>query len=134
MYNDLMCRQKQCDEARLTIYGTLSEEDEQYLCAGLFRDSVIITNLGVGKAIDEQLKSVHAKHWLEAGTILGLYYGRGADELPNRALKTYGHEQLPFRRFDANTAWYYLMLLGSNLIEVTCPRKTKSLGCGKCCE
>jgi hypothetical protein len=67
--------------------------------------------------IDEQLKSVKAKHWLEAGAILGLYHGRDADELTNRALKTFGHEQLPCKRFDANAAWYSLMLLGNNLFE-----------------
>jgi hypothetical protein len=55
---DLMCKQKQWDEARRTIYSTLSDEDGQYLCAGLLRDSVIITNLGVGEKIDDQLKAI----------------------------------------------------------------------------
>lgn len=117
MYADLMCQQKQWDEARRTIYSTLSEEDGQYVFEGLHRDSVIITNLGVGEKIDEQLIAIDKKHWLEAGTILGLYHGRGADELTNRALKTFGHEQLPFKRFDPNAAWYYLMVLGNNLFE-----------------
>ena len=84
---------------------------------GMCRDSVIITNLGMGETIDEQLEKVKAKHLVEAGAILGLYHGRGADELTNRAIKTFGYEQLPFKRFNANAAWYYLMVMGNNLFE-----------------
>jgi hypothetical protein len=64
-----------------------------------------------------QLSAINVKHWLEAGSILGLYHDRGTDELTNRAIKTFAHEQLPFKRFDANAAWYYMMLLGNNLFE-----------------
>jgi hypothetical protein len=45
------------------------------------------------------------------------YHDRGSDELANRALKDFGHEQLPFRRFHANAAWYYTMLVGHFLME-----------------
>jgi hypothetical protein len=117
MYTDMMSKQKKWDKARRTIFSTLYEEDGQYVLEGLCRDSVIITNLGMGEKIDEQLKAIGAEHWLEAGTILGLYHERGTDELANRALKTFGHEQLPFKRFDANAAWYYMMVLGNNLFE-----------------
>lgn len=54
---------------------------------------------------------------MEAETILARYHDRGTDELTNRALKTFGHEQLPFKRFAANAAWYYLMCLSHNLFE-----------------
>jgi len=71
----------------------------------------------MGEKIDEQLKAIGAEHWLEVGTILALYHERGTDELSNRALKSFFHEQLPFKRFDANAAWYYMILLGNNLFE-----------------
>jgi hypothetical protein len=32
--------------------------------------------------------------------------------------KTHDHEPLSFMRFDANQAWYFLMLSGSNLFDV----------------
>jgi hypothetical protein len=32
-------------------------------------------------------------------------------------LKDFGHEQLPFKRFNPNAAWYYSMLLGHFLME-----------------
>ena len=78
---------------------------------------VIITNLGKGEPIDGQLSTIGEEQWLDAETMLARYHDRGTDELTNRALKTFGHEQLPFKRFTANTAWYYLMLLGNNLFE-----------------
>ena len=53
----------------------------------------------------------------DAHSILGSYHGRGKDELANRALKNFGHQQLPFKDFISNTACYYLMLLGNNLFE-----------------
>lgn len=117
MYTDLLCQQANWEKARRTIFSTLAEEDGQYVLDGMCRDSVIITNLGMGETIDEQLEKVKAKHLVEAGAILGLYHGRGADELTNRAIKTFGHEQLPFKRFNANAAWYYLMVMGNNLFE-----------------
>jgi len=42
---------------------------------------------------------------------------RGADELPHRGLKEFGSEQLPFKRFAANQAYCYLMLVSFFLSE-----------------
>lgn len=99
------------------IFSTLWEDNGQYVLDGLCRDMVIITNIGKGEAIDGQLKAIEEEQWLKAETILAQYHNRGTDELTNRALKTFGHEQLPFKRFPANAAWYYLMLLGNNIFE-----------------
>lgn len=71
----------------------------------------------MGEPIDRKLRNIGREQWLEAGTILELYHDRGTDELTNRALKTFGHEQLPFKRFNANAAWYFMMVLGNNLFE-----------------
>ena len=54
---------------------------------------------------------------INAHSILAFYHGRGNDELANRALKNFAHEQLPFKKFAPNVAWYYLMLIGNNLFE-----------------
>jgi hypothetical protein len=117
MYTDFMCKQKTWKKERRTIFSTLWEDDGQYVLDGLCRDTVIITNIGKGEAIDGQLKANEEEQWFKAETILARYHDRGTDELTNRALKTFGHEQLPFKRFPANAAWYYLMLLGNNLFE-----------------
>jgi hypothetical protein len=117
MYTEFMSRQKSWRKERRTIFSTLWEDDGQYVLEGLCRDTVIITNIGMGESIDEQLKAAGRDSWFEAGALLALYHDRGTDELANRALKTFGHEQLPFKRFNANAAWYYLMVLANNLFE-----------------
>ena len=45
------------------------------------------------------------------------HHQRGADELPHRGVKEFGSEQLPFQRFAANQAYYYLMLVSFFLFE-----------------
>ena len=117
MYTDFLCKQKKWKKERRTIFSTLWEDNGQYTLNGLCRDMVIITNLGKGEEIDAQLREIGEEQWLDAETILVRYHDRGTDELTNRALKTFGHEQLPFKRFSANAAWYYMMLLGNNLFE-----------------
>lgn len=117
MFTDLRCKQKSWKKERRTIFSTLWEEDGQYVLEGICRDMVIITNLGMGEPIDAQLKAIKEDAWLEAETILALYHDRGTDELTNRALKSFGHEQLPFKRFNANAAWYFMMVLSHNVFE-----------------
>ena len=65
-----------------------------------------------------QLSQAAEEKRINAHSILGSYHGRGKDELANRALKNFGHQQLPFKDFISNTSWYYLMLVGNNLFEV----------------
>jgi len=117
MSRDFLCKQKKWRKERRTIFSTLWEDNGQYFLDGLCRDMVIVTNLGKGEAIDAQLRAIGEEQWLEPEGLLAQYHDRGTDELTNRALKTFGHEQLPFKRFTANAAWYYMMLLGNNLFE-----------------
>ena len=42
---------------------------------------------------------------MKADGIVACYHERGSDELANRALKDFGHEQLPFKKFNPNAAW-----------------------------
>lgn len=63
------------------------------------------------------LTKAGAEHYLQADGIVACYHDLGSDELANRALKDFGNEQLPFKRFNPNAAWYYSMLLGHFLME-----------------
>ena len=83
-YTEFKTRQGGWHKARRTIYSRLIQHGTQLALLGLLKDSIIITNLGMGGQLE--------------------YHQRGADELANRALKNFGHEQLPFKRFAANTA------------------------------
>jgi hypothetical protein len=102
---------------RRTIYCRLINDGDQLYLPGSRPDTVIITNIGQGQKIDEQLKRSNAEAYLTANGIVACYHERGSDELANRALKDFGHEQLPFKRFTPNAAWYYSMLLGHFLME-----------------
>jgi hypothetical protein len=102
---------------RRAIYCRLTNDGNQLYLPGCRPDTIIITNIGQGQAIDTLLKQVGAEKYLEADGIVACYHERGSDELANRALKDFGHEQLPFKRFNPNAAWYYSMLLGHFLME-----------------
>ena len=56
-------------------------------------------------------------HWLDARTRIGSDHQCGKDELTHRGLKDFGFEQLPFKRFGANTAFYYCMVIAFFLFE-----------------
>lgn len=105
------------DRFRRAIYCRLLHDGSQLYLPGCRPDTIIITNIGQGDKIDDILKAAGAEKYLDADQIVANYHVRGADELANRALKDFGHEQLPFKRFNPNAAWYYLMLLGHFLME-----------------
>ena len=73
--------------------------------------------LGTGTPLDQALIEAGLSEWLTNEGILELAHGRGADELVHRALKDFGTEQLPFKRFECNTAFYYIMVLAFNLCQ-----------------
>ena len=102
---------------RRAFYCRLLNIDRQMYLPGMRPDTVIVTNIGQGQAVDVMLKRAGAEQYLTADGIVAAYHNRGCDELANRALKDFGHEQLPFKRFNPNAAWYYTMLLGHFLLE-----------------
>lgn len=102
---------------RRALYCRLLNDGKQLYLPGTRPDSVIITNLGLGGRIDELLVQTENAHYLSCDAILACYHERGSDELANRALKNFGHEQLPFKQFTPNSAWYYTMLVGHFLFE-----------------
>lgn len=53
----------------------------------------------------------------EPEVIIATYHGRARDELVNRAFKDFGTEQLPFKRFASNSAFYYLVAITFFLFE-----------------
>ena len=80
-------------------------------------DTVLYTNLGMGGEIDERLCKAGMEKMLTAHRIIETHHGRGGDELVHRALKDFGSEQLPFKRFHQNAAFYYTMLIAFFLYE-----------------
>ena len=92
-------------------------EDRQRRLEFARPDQILYTNLGCGSRVDEQLRAAGLERWLEAEALLEGYHGRGADELGHRALKDFASQTLPFKRFPANAAFYYTMLVAFFLYE-----------------
>ena len=80
-------------------------------------DTILYTNLGMGRPIDKALIKANRADMLPPQAIIAAYHGRGSDELVFRSLKDFGFEQLPFKRFAANAAFYYTMLVAFFLCE-----------------
>ena len=94
------------DEFLRAFYCTQeTEENGQYLMEFVKQDSIIYTNLGMGGKIDEQLINAGHGNMMEPGQIIETFscyrsvhtlyrqallcFGRGSDELVNRAFKNF---------------------------------------------
>ena len=92
-------------------------EQRQYLLEFSRPDTVLYTNLGRGEPIDQSLAARGMLDLVKPEAIIKTYHGRGSDELIHRALKDFGSEELPFKRFAQNAAFYYTMLVAFFLYE-----------------
>src|SRR5258705_13963939 len=77
----------------------------------------MLTNLVSGEPVLERMPRAVREYWEGDSSFIYHHHQRGADELPHRALKEFGSEQLPFKRFAANRAYYYLMVVSFFLFE-----------------
>ena len=110
----------QCDKwakAYRALYTRPQYEDEQRLLDFARPDNIILTNLAPGEPVMEQMPRDLRKYWKEDASLIFHHHQRGADELPHRGLKEFGSEQLPFQRFAANQAYYYLMVVSFFLFQ-----------------
>lgn len=80
-------------------------------------DNVIITNIGINTEVLAHLSNEEQKEMIKAEAIIRSHHQKGADELPHRGIKEFGFEELPFKRFSANTAFYYCMVIAFFLFE-----------------
>jgi hypothetical protein len=116
-YLDFGSRCESWKRFRRAIFCRPLYEDAQMLLSFARPDTVLYTNLGMGKAVDARLLEAGRSDLLQPQAIIAAYHGRGSDELVHRALKDFGFEQLPFKRFAPNAALYYTMLVAFFLCE-----------------
>lgn len=103
---------------RRTIFTRLMQEDRQLLLEFVRPDSVLYTNIGMDRQMTKQLVGSGNKEYLSAKKIIRLAHGRGASELTNRSLKDFMcREQLPFKLFGMNGAYYYVQVITHFLCE-----------------
>lgn len=102
---------------RRAIFCRTSAEENQRVFDFARKESILYTNLAPETKFGTQLRQAGHGHYVEAQSIISLYHDRGCDELVHRALKEFRAEALPFKRFAANAAFYYVMLLAFFLYE-----------------
>jgi len=116
-YVEFIDRRGSWTKARRAIYCRPWYEDNQMLMDYARPDTILYTNLGMGETIDELLTNVGRNDLVVAEKVIECAHGRGRDELVHRAFKDFGHEELPFKRFAPNAAYYYTMVLAFFLFE-----------------
>jgi hypothetical protein len=99
------------------LYTRPQYEDQQRLLEFARPDNIIVTNLTPKTPALQRMPRQVRKYWEKDTSLIYHHHQRGADELPHRGLKEFGSEQLPFKRFAANHAYYYLMLISFFLFE-----------------
>jgi hypothetical protein len=105
---------------RRSIFTTLSCDSQGQYLLGLDdkADSLIYTNIGNNKIADARLKAAGGDKFFQADAIVQLSHKRGADELIHRSLKELAtKEQLPFKRFGMNRAYYFLLVVSHFMFE-----------------
>lgn len=80
-------------------------------------DNIILTNIGINDKALAGCSEEMTKELTTLESIISNHHQRGADELPHRGLKDFGFEELPFKRFAANSALYYCMVIAFFLFE-----------------
>lgn len=110
---------KSWETFRRCLFTSQETEDNGQLTFEFARpDSVIYTNIGQNKELDDKLIQAGGGDYLKAEKIIELNHSRGRAELVHRSEKEFaGREQLPFKRFGMNRAFYYFMLMSHFLYE-----------------
>jgi len=111
------CKVWDKDRSYRALYTRPQYDEGQQLLEFARPDNIIVTNLDLAHDVLKTMTPALQKYWLDDQTIIFHHHQRGADELPHRALKEFGSEELPFKRFAANRAYYYLMVVSFFLFE-----------------
>jgi hypothetical protein len=104
---------------RRTIYtSSTTDENGQLLLEFARPDNILYTNMGMNETLDQRLINASEENALGAEAIIKRYHQNGESELVHRSLKEFaGSEKLPFKRFGANGAYYYLMIIAHFLFQ-----------------
>jgi len=116
-YLELGDRRKNWSEFRRAIYCRKVSHDRQLLCDFARYHTVFYTNLGHGNLIDQRLREAGLGYLLDPQAIIRSYHNRGTDEQVHRSLKDFAAQELPFKKFAQNAAFYYTILLAFFVFE-----------------
>lgn len=126
-YVEFAGKLKNWDKFRRCIFTTLQcDETGQTEMSFAKPDNIIYTNIGNCPVADRRLREAGGDAYFEAKTIVKKSHQRGADELIHRSIKELAtKEQLPFKSFGMNRAYYFLLVITHFMFEaykrdVTC--------------
>ena len=116
---DFVDKRNKWDKGRRAIYlkPFVNDEGEIVLPNASEADRIIYTNLGIDEELNDIFINAGKEIYFKGEKIIESYHNRGNDELVNRALKEFGTEELPFKRFLPNAAFYYSIVLSFFLYE-----------------
>ena len=97
-YIEFMDRRGSWSQSRRAIYCRPLYDGLQQVMEFARDDTIMYTNIGMGQPIDDLLANACLKSLFDVENIIACSHGRGRDELVHRALKDFGHEELPFKR------------------------------------
>lgn len=92
-------------------------EGEQMLLEFARPEGVILTNLGSDPHLFTHAEPALREQLFSAENLIGEHHSKGGDELTHRALKDFGFEQMPFKDYGANAAFYYFMVIAFNVMN-----------------
>lgn len=112
---ELRDRRNSWQKERRALYSVHIVESNQRLLFGV--ESIYYTNIGENDYMTEKLEKAGLSEYLDAENIIKLAHQRGEAELVHRNLKEFGFEQMPFKKFSSNHAFFQMMVLSFNLYE-----------------
>ena len=118
-YIEFGSKLKSWSQFRRCIFTKLHMDQKgQYLLDIAKPDSIIYTNIGMCQEIDDKLRAAGGQKYFETENIIALSHERGADELIHRSIKELEtKEQLPFKSFGMNRAYYYMLVISHFIFE-----------------
>ena len=118
-FTEFGARLKSWSKYRRCIFTKLHRDEAgQYVLDFSKPDSIIYTNIGNSPIADQRLMAAGGEHYFETETIVRTSHARGADELIHRSIKEMAtKEQLPFKSFGMNRAYYFMLVFTHFLFE-----------------
>lgn len=107
------------DRPRRAVFTSLVADNSGQTKLDFMRlNSIIITNIGMDEKLNRQRQDAGIGHFTDIQQVIRISHNRGRDELVHRSLKELAtKEQLPFKRFKMNQAFYYLQVITHIMFE-----------------
>ena len=118
-YIEVKAWYKSWNRSRRAVFTSLVADDNGQTKLDFMRiNSIIVTNLGTDEKLNRQLEAAGIGHFTDIEQVIRISHNRGRDELVHRSLKELAtKEQLPFKRFEMNEAFYYLQVITHIMFE-----------------